>query len=177
VALAVFLCGHQYLCAQEYQLGPDDVVKISVYREDELERIVRITADGSFSFPLLGKVKVEGMTVSELEQALADKLRGYIKGPQVSVFIMEYSSITVTGQVMRPGSYPLKGGLRVFEAISLAEGFAKLADQHKVKVLRREEGKEKIITVNVAAISNKGKMAEDILLKRGDIVFVPESLF
>ncbi len=160
--------------AQDYRLGPDDVIKITVYREAELDREVRVSADGYISFPLLGKVKTEGLTVSEFEKNLTERLRRYIKKPQVTVFINEYSTITVTGQVVKPDSYPLKGQLTVLEAIGLAGGFTEFAGQDDVTVIRIEDGKKKTIKVSVADISKTGDKTKDVALKRGDIVFVPE---
>lgn len=163
--------------AQDYRLGPDDVLEITVYREKELDRKVRISSDGYMSFPLLGKVKAGNLTVSELENNLIMGLKKYLKNPQVTVFISQYSTITVSGQVKKPGSYPLKGRLTVIEAISLAGGFTKIAAKNKVKVMRLENNEEKTILVKVASINKRGDKLEDVSLKRGDIVFVPESLF
>ncbi|MBU1084071.1 MAG: polysaccharide export protein [Candidatus Omnitrophica bacterium] len=162
---------------QDYKLGPDDVVKISVYREEDLERFARVSLDGYISFPLLDRVKVEGLTVSELEKELTNGLKEYIKQPQVTVFITEYSTITVSGQVENPGAYQLKGGLTVMEAISLAGGFTKIAGRNDVKIMRMENGEKKMIRVKVGDIGNQGDISKDIPLKRGDVVFIPESLF
>jgi len=165
------------IAAQDYLIGPDDVLKITVYREEDMDRTVRVSSDGYISFPLLGKVKAEGLTVSGLERSLIMELIRYLKNPQVTVFIEEYGTITVSGQVEKPGSYPLKGEMSVIEAISMAGGFTKIAAQNAVKVMRLEEGKKKPIRVRVADISKKGDKSKDIPLNRGDIIFVPESLF
>ena len=163
--------------AGEYRLGPNDVLGITVYRESELSRTVRVSSDGCISYPLLGKVKVEGLTVFELENDLTERLKKYLKNPQVTVFIQRYSTITVSGQVEKPGAYPLKEDLTVIEAISLAGGFTKIAARNDVKIMRVEDGKKKTIRVKVADISKKGDLTQDVPLKRGDVVFVPESLF
>jgi polysaccharide export outer membrane protein len=163
--------------AEDYTLGPDDVLKITVYREEELEREVRIGMNGTISFPLIGEMKAEGLNVSELEQMITEKLRRYLKKPQVSVFIKEYSTISVTGQVVEPGAFALKGKLSVLEAIGLAKGFTKIAAQNDVKIMRMENGEKQTITVRVAEISKSGDKSQDVTLRRGDIVFVPESLF
>ncbi|MBD3271048.1 MAG: hypothetical protein GF384_00755 [Elusimicrobia bacterium] len=166
------------LYGQEYRLGPEDVLKISVYREDELNRIVQISSDGSISFPLLGKLDVSGLTVAELEKKLTQGLSEYIINPQVTVFIQEYTMITVTGEVKNPGSYPLRGELTVLEAIGLAGGFTDIAARNRVKILRVDEnGKKKSIKVKVGKISNRGDRTKDIPLRRNDIVHVPQSLF
>ena len=135
--------------AQEYRIGPDDVLKISIYREDDMDRTVRVSPDGYVSFPLLGKVRADGLTVSELERAMAMDLVKYLKSPQVTVFIQEYGTVTVSGQVEKPGSYPLKGQLSVIEAISMAGGFTKLAAQNAVKVMRLENGKKKTLMMQL----------------------------
>lgn len=163
--------------AQEYLIGPDDILEITVYREEELDRKVRVSSDGYISFPLIGEVKAEGKSVSMLELLISQMLKRYIKNPQITVFIREYSTITVSGEVNKPGSYPLKGELTVLEAISLAGDFTKVAAQNSVKVLRRENGQEKTIRVRVANIRKTGDKSKDVLLQRGDIVVVPESLF
>jgi len=163
--------------AQDYLIGPDDALKITIYREEDMDREVRVSSDGYISFPLLGKVKVEGLTVPELENSLSEGLKRYLKNPQVTVFIQEYSTITVSGQVEKPGSYSLRGEVSVIEAISLAGGFTKIAAKNGVKVMRLDNGKKKTIIVRVADISRKGDKTEDVQLKRGDILFVPESLF
>jgi polysaccharide export outer membrane protein len=177
--IAVFLILNISLLAnaQEYLIGPDDILEITVYREDELYRKVRVSSDGYISFPLIGEVKAEGKSVSMLELLIEQMLRKYIKNPQVTVFIREYSTITVSGEVEKPGSYPLKGELSVLEAISLAGDFTKVAARNNVKVLRRENGEEKVIRVRVANIRKTGDKSKDVLLQRGDIVVVPESLF
>jgi len=181
--LAIFLVSSCFvpltstIHAEDYRLGPDDALKITVYREEELERDVRVSSDGSISFPLLGRVKAGGLTVSELEEKLTEGLKRYLKKPQVTVFIEEYSTITVSGQVEEPGAYPLKGELTAIEAISIAGGFTKIASRNDVRIMRIQDGKKKTIRVRVADISRKGDLTKDVPLKRGDIVFVPESLF
>jgi polysaccharide export outer membrane protein len=165
------------LPAQDYLVGPDDVLKITVYREEDMDRTVRVSADGYISFPMVGNVRVTGLSVAELERAMAMELIRFLKNPKVNVFIEEYATITVSGQVEKPGSFSLKGGLTVVEAISMAGGFTKIAAKNAVKIMRMEEGKKKTILVRVADISKRGDKSKDILLKRGDIVFVPESLF
>lgn len=176
-ALLIVLSFLKNLAAQDYLIGPDDVLKISVYREEDMDRVVRVSSDGYISFPLLGRVRAEGLTVSQLERNLIMELIKYLKNPQVTVFINEYSTITVSGQVEKPGSYPLRGELSVIEAISMAGGFTKIAAKNAVKVMRLEKGEKKTILVRVADISKTGDKLKDVLLKRGDIVFVPETLF
>ena len=105
--------------------------------------------------------------------------KDYIVNPQVSVFIEEYSTISVMGQINKPGSFEIKGRLSVVEAISMAGGFTKIASPNGVKVIRtNQDGSKETIQVKVNdIINNRGKESDDILLQAGDIVTVPESFF
>ncbi len=163
--------------AGDYRIGSDDILKINVYRESELERSAKVSADGYITFPLIGKVKVDGYTVLELEQVLNEKLREYLKQPHVTVFIETYSSIAVIGQVESPGSYSLDKAPTVLKAISMAGGFTPIAAPNGVKILRRKNGEEMVIEVNVGDIIQDGEVEKDIPLKRGDTIVVPESFF
>jgi polysaccharide export outer membrane protein len=154
---------------------------INVYygRDKNLERKVRVSADGFITFPLLGKIEVVGLTVSELANKLTYLLgEDYLVNPQVSVFIEEYSTVSILGQVNDPGSFEIKGKLTVVELISMAGGFTKIADTNNVKVIRTaDNGSKRTIPVRVNDIINKGKEESDIRLKPNDIVTVGESFF
>ena len=165
----------------EYEIGPENALLINVYygRDKNLERKVRVSSDGYITFPLLGKVKVMGSTISELENQLTQLLgEDYLVNPQVSVYIEEYSTVAILGQVKEPGSFEIKGKLTVVELISMAGGFTKIADTNNVKVIRTEpDGSKRTISVRVNDIINKGKEEADIQLKPKDIVTVGESFF
>ncbi len=173
ICLVSVVCGPAH--ARDYQLGPDDVLEISVYREPELNRTVRVSSNGYISLPMMGKIMAVGLTVSDLENRISEEYKQYIKNPQVSVYIVEYATITVIGQVEKPGSYPLKGELSVLQAIGLAEGFTGIAAQNDVKVMRMKNGVKRTIDIKVADINAEGDKTRDVWLERGDIVFVPES--
>ncbi|MDD3089685.1 MAG: polysaccharide export protein, partial [Candidatus Omnitrophica bacterium] len=165
----------------EYKIGPQNVLKIVVYygRDKSMERKVRVTSNGLITFPLLGEVPVQGMTVNELEIKLTELLeKDYLVNPQVSVFIEEYSTVSIIGQVNKPSTYEIKGRLTVVEAISMAEGFTKVAAPNGVKVLRTNpDGTKTTLNVRAGDIINGGRKEDDIELKAGDIVTVPESFF
>lgn len=164
-----------------YRIGPENVLQIDVYygRDKNMERKVRVSSRGYITFPLLGEVEVSGLTVAGLEKRLTELLeKDYLVNPQVSVFIEEYSTISILGQVEKPGSYEIKGKLSVVEAISLAGGFTKIAASNSVRVMRtNSDGSKETIIVKVSDIINKGKEENDIQLQPGDIVTVPESFF
>lgn len=163
--------------AGDYVIGPDDILKINVYREEELDRVVKVSSNGYITFPLVGEVKAGGHTALELQQGLNEKLKEYLKQPCVTVFVERYGSVGIIGQVARPGSYPLDEAMTVLKAISLAGGFTPIAAPNGVKILRRENGEEKVIEVKVGDITQDGDMSKDIPLKRGDTIVVPESFF
>jgi polysaccharide biosynthesis/export protein len=160
-----------------YLLGPDDVIQVKVYREDDMNRDVRVSDNGFVSFPLIGKFFVKDKTTSQVEEELAKLLLPYLKKPQVSIFIKEYSMVTITGQVIKPGACPLKEGLTVLEAIALSGGFTKIASRNNVYVIGKNGSEKKMIKIRAADINKSGDRSKDVFLERGDIVFVPESLF
>ncbi|MDP8299592.1 MAG: polysaccharide biosynthesis/export family protein [Candidatus Tantalella remota] len=165
----------------DYQIGPENVLQIDVYygKEEGLERKARVSANGYITFPLLGEIKLSGLTVSEAETLITELLaKDYFVNPQVSIFIKQYSTVSILGQVEEPGAYEIKGRLTVVELISKAGGFTKLAHTNNVWVIRTKlDGTKKKMQVKVNDIINKGKEEDDIRLQPGDIVTVSESFF
>ncbi len=159
-------------------LGPGDVFEARVYGEPELSGVYRVGPQGDIVFPLCRKVEVGGLSAN----ATAEKLRaclaeGYIRNPQVSVLIKEYNSkkVFVFGEVQKPGTFVYEDGMTVVQAVTLAGGFTKGASQNSTSVTRIVDGQELKMKVAVQDIA-LGKMP-NVVLKPGDIVFVPESLF
>lgn len=257
----------------DYRVGGYDILSIIVYEEADLSReAVRVSADGFISFPLIGRIQVEGLTTSEIEQLISNQLaeEQYLLDAHVSVMVTAYNSkhFMVLGAVKNPGSYSLKaqehvldaisrsGGIdmehagkkgmiirtenahssrehkivisldlrdllkgrdqisniflmdkdvlfipmadhyyiigevknpgayplpereiTLVEAISLAGGFTPIAARNKTRVIRVEDGAEKIIQVKVDAITKAGKKIQDVLLKPDDVIVIPESFF
>ena len=164
-----------------YILQSGDLVEIKVFMEANMDRVLRISSNGTITYPLIGNVKIGGYSVSEAEEQLAEKLKYYIKNPQVSMLIKEYSNkmVYVLGQVKKPSeiSIPPEKTITVLEAITSVGGFTDIANTSKIKVLRMENGKQKSIDVDVNAITKQGKKSLDIDLLPGDVVFVPQSMF
>jgi polysaccharide biosynthesis/export protein len=163
---------------QNYHIGVGDLLQIEVYDEPDLTKEVRVLTDGFISFPLLGAVKAAGLSVTKLEKVLTKQLAAkYLVSPQVTVFVKEFSSIYILGEVKNPGSFPVYGKLTVFEAVTLAGGFTEVANPSKVKVIRHENGQEQNFTVDVQKITKDGDASEDMELKANDRVIVPRSFF
>ena len=121
----------------EYQLGPNDVVRIQVFGEEDLTVESKVGGDGIVNFPLLGAVPIAGKTIKELQEYLAGRLaEGYVRSPKVTVLLVRYRNFYLHGEVRTPGGYPYEPGLTVQKAISLAGGFTEKAEIRKIAVTR-----------------------------------------
>lgn len=165
----------------EYKIGGADLLEISVYQDKDMNRQVRVSQNGTISFPLTGTVQVGGLSVIEAQNLISDKLKDYVVSPQVTVFIREYGNkkVYVFGQVGRPGSFelPTESKLTVLEAVSLAGGFTPIAAPDRTKVIRNESGKSQSFTIEISAITKRGEKSKDMVLEPNDVVYVPQSFF
>ncbi len=161
------------------ELGPGDVFDIRVYDEENLSGSYRVAADGTIDFPLIGTIRVQKLTPPRVAELLKKRLikEEYIRDPQVSVFVKEYRSknIKVFGQVRRPGTFTYEDGMTVVQAITLAGGFTSIANKNKTTLSRTVNGKTERIRVHVEDIG-EGKI-QDMVVRAGDNIFVPERIF
>jgi len=156
---------------KEYTISSDDILEITVYGEGDLSVTTRVSQDGTISYPLLGNIKAAGFTVRELEAYITDLLgQDYLVMPQVSIFVKQYSKISVLGQVKSQGSYEMKENLTLTQAIALTGGFSPTADTSRVKIIRSMGGRKETLEVNVDQILEKA--APDIELKANDTIIV-----
>ncbi len=164
---------------QNYHIGVGDLLQVEVYDEKDLTKEVRVLTDGFISFPLIGALKAAGLTVGQLEKKITARLAAkYLVSPQVTVFVKEFSSVFVFGEVKNPGSFPLYGRMTAFEAITLAGGFTEVANPSRVKVIRREkDGQEVSFVVDIERITKKGDASQDRELQANDRVIVPRGFF
>lgn len=142
----------------EYRIGPSDLLAVSVFQIQDLNRDVRVNNAGQVSLPLIGSIDVAGRTVGEAEREVAQKYReSYLQNPQVSVFVKEFSSqrVTVSGAVKKPGIYPMNSRLTLVQSIALAEGFNEIGSERNVLVFRNVGGERQYARFDVAAI-NRG---------------------
>lgn len=168
--------------AAEYRINPFDLLEITVYQEPDLTRSVRVSQDGSITFPLIGKVDIAGLSVMEAERRIAQLLEAdYLVNPQVSIFIKEYHSkkVFIIGEVRNPGSFnvPQDKPLTVLEAVALAGGFTNVAASDDIRVIRVVDGTQKYLRVRASEITRGGDKSKDLVLVPNDIIFVPERLF
>ena len=171
-----------FAATAKYKLQPSDVLNITVHGQPDLTTKTRVTTDGYISFPLLGKVTAGGLTVQELEESLKASLeKSYLVNAQVLIFIEQYHprQVSVVGEVTKPGKYDMaeEKDMTLLEMIALAGGFTKDADIKNVKIMRQEDGKQKMIKVNVRDITIKSQKEKDIVLKADDVIVIPESFF
>ena len=164
----------------EYKIGPENLLQIDVYygKDEKISLKLRVSTRGIINFPLVGEVKADGLTAAGLQDKLTELLeKDYLVNPQVTVYIEEYSTVSIMGEINKPGVYPIKGQLTVVELISMAEGFTKIANQNKVKVIHtKPDGSKEEMLVRVYDSMNKNGQ-DNVILRSGDVVVVPESIF
>ena len=162
-----------------YILSPNDVLAIRVFQEEDLSGQHRIGQDGMITYPLVGTVRLGGKTVSEATRALAGALRTYLKNPQVSIDVSEYSKrrFVVLGQVQRPGTYliPSEEKLDLLSAIAAAGGYTRLADPGNIIVRSQAGGGEVVKKVNAKAMARQKEPLLEI--QPDDKITVGERLF
>jgi len=159
-------------------LGPGDVFEVRVFQEPDLSGVYRLSSDGSMSFPLCGRMELGGLSVSAATEEFTRCLSsGFVRNPQVSLFIKEYNSkkIFVFGEVQKAGTFQYEDGMNIVQAITLAGGFTSRAARNSTSVIRKIDGSDKRLPVAVEDIG-LGR-ADNFMLHPGDIIFVPESLF
>ena len=161
-----------------YKIGPTDVLKVTVFQVESLDRKVQVSGRGTITLPLIGEVRAAGRSAQEVEEEVAARLKSrYLTAPQVTVFIDEYNSqkITVSGAVKKAGIFPVKGDLSLLQAISAAEGLDTIADQSNVVIFREEGGKRFVAKFSLDQIRTGA--ARDPLLQNGDVVVVDSSSY
>ena len=166
--------------SKEFLLGPEDILEVTVWRNQDLSRTVVVRPDGKISLPLIGDVQASGLTASQVAAKIAARLTEFKENPNVSVSLKEVNSyfIYVLGEVLRPGKYPLKSYATVLQGVSMAGGFTQFSSKSRMQVIRtqtNEVGKENQIRIPVPyneLISGKGEI-ENFILKSGDTIVVP----
>lgn len=161
--------------SESYVIGPEDVLYIHVWKEEAFSRNIPVRMDGKISLPLIDDVQAAGFTARQLKEALTKRLREFIDNPVVSVTVIEVNSykVYVSGQVRNPGVYRLRSETTVLQIIPMTGGFTDWANQKKILVIRKEDGKEKRITVNYKKIVKGDAPESNIILKAGDTIIVP----
>ena len=162
---------------EDYVISEGDVLEISVWQVEDLNKKVVVRPDGKISFPLIGDIDVRGKSIEDLSKEMTEKLKLYIKTPKVSVIVTSFGGkkIIILGEVGGPGIIRFTEPIRIMEALALAGSYRESAGLKSVLVIRGDvERNADIIVVNALDIL-KGNLKENIYIEKGDIIFVPRS--
>jgi len=161
--------------SSEYRVGPEDILHISVWREDDLDRKVLVRPDGGISFPLAGDVQVSGRTPLEIQDEIRSRLQRYLQDAEVTVSVDKISGYTVfvLGEVEEPGQFTLGRYVDVVQAVTLAGGFTPYANNRDIQVLRRRNGSEVTFNFDFRDVSKGQNLQQNIVLQSGDVVLIP----
>ena len=159
-----------------FTIGPEDVLGVVVWREPDVTADVTVRPDGMITLPLIRDVRAAGFTPSELAERLQKALREYITDASVTVVVRQMNSrkVFITGEVKRPASYPLLSPMTVMQLIAVAGGLTEWADGKNISVMRVEAGKTTTFAFDYKNVAGGKKPDQNIVLKPGDTVVVPE---
>ena len=159
----------------DYVIGPEDLLLVSVWKNETLSRQLPVRPDGKISMPLLHDIQAAGLTPLQLRDKIATALAEYMPSPEVSVTVLDVRSyrVSVLGEVQRPGVLQLKAPTTVLEALAMAGGFRDFASPSKIVIFRKDEaGQTRRLRFNYTrAVGNAGE--ENLPLRSGDVVVVP----
>ena len=160
--------------AAPYEIGPGDVLILSVWKNQDLSRQITVEPDGAIHIPLAGKLRASGHTVPELEALIRNKLATFIQDPELSISIHQVNSLVVyvTGKVQRPGRFLLHDNLNVLQVLAMAGGVTPFAKSKTIGIHRKETEGPRIYTFNYKAVSTGQQLNQNIRLKRGDVIVV-----
>ena len=166
-----------------YLIGVDDIVKVSVWKNENMSVTVPVRPDGMISIPLAGDVLAGGLTPNQVAASIRQKLKSYIRDPQVTVILTQLRShdylsrVRVTGAVRNPISVPFRQGMTVLDVVLAAGGTTEFASPNGTRLYRKHDGKNHVFKIRLGDILNKGKLKTNIDILPGDVVTVPERLF
>jgi polysaccharide export outer membrane protein len=168
----------RYADRYDYQIGPEDVLEIQVWKNEELSKIVIVRPDGKISLPLIGDVMASGLNPEKLKLQIIKALKKYQDTPVVSVIVQEVNSykIFILGEVATPGTYIVKRRTTLLQALAIAGGFSQFASKSKIILIRERDkrGTEKKIVVNFKDIVSERKLKfQNLVINPGDTIFVP----
>jgi polysaccharide export outer membrane protein len=165
----------------DYVIGPGDTLQIFVWRNTDLTTTVPVRPDGKISTPLVEDMIAVGKTPTALARDIEKALAEYVKSPQVNVIVTQpasvFSQVKVIGQVLHPQALPYRDGMTVLDAVLAVGGLGQFAAGNRAHVVRTENGKEQEIKIKLDALVNNGDMKQNLSLRPGDVLVVPETRF
>jgi polysaccharide export outer membrane protein len=167
--------------SNDYIIGPGDTLEVFVWRNQELSVTVPVRPDGKISTPLVENMVAVGKTAPQLARDLEGVLSEYVRQPKVNIIVTTaasaYSLVKVVGQVTRPQALPYREGMTVLDAVLSVGGLTQFASGNRSRIVRVENGRETIIHVKLADLVNNGDVRQNVPLKPGDVLVVPQSIF
>ncbi len=159
----------------DYVIGAEDVLDVIVWREKDLSAQVMVRPDGMVSLPLLNDVQAGGLSVEQFRERVATAVTKYVESPSVTVIVTTINSrkVYVTGEVVKPGTYPLTAPTTVLQLLAAAGGPTAFADVKDISVLRTTNGKTVRLPFNFKEVARGRKMEQNVLLRPGDTVIIP----
>jgi len=165
----------------DYVIGPGDVVQVFVWRNPELTTTVPVRPDGKISTPLVEDMVAVGKNPSALARDIEKVLADYVRSPQVNVIVTApasvFSQVKVIGQVLKPQAIAFREGMTVLDAVLAVGGLAPYAAGNRARLLRTIDGKNTEMKIKLSSLVNDGDMKQNLALKPGDVLVVPESRF
>jgi polysaccharide biosynthesis/export protein len=167
--------------ADEYRIGPGDMLRIFVWNHPDLSLQLPVRPDGMISTPLAENTVAAGKTATELARDLETRLGEYVREPKVNVLVTEFvgslSQIKVVGQASKPQSLPYRKGMTVLDVVIAVGGLGEFAAGNRAKIVRGVPPNQKEIKVKLANLVNKGDMRANVEMQAGDVLIIPETRF
>ena len=171
------IAGEEAPRISEFILGVGDKLEIIVYRNDDLRRVVQIDHSGKIMYPLVGDIQADGLSLFQLRDKIYEGLLAHIIDPQISIVVLSTQSqkIIVLGEVGNPGFFQAESPMTVLEAVSRAGGFTANGKQESVLLIRGGMKNPELARLNIKRALQKGDLTQNLMLQRGDIVYVPRT--
>jgi len=165
----------QVVDVDNYLLGPEDAIEISVWKEPELTKQLIIRPDGKISYPLIGEIQAAGRTVKELREEISKRLEKFVTDAQVTVLLLkaQHYKIYVVGKVQKPGEFVAGRPVTVMQALAMAGGLTPFASPGRIVILRKSGDKEQTLPFNYKEVSRGRNLEQNRVLLPGDVVVVP----
>jgi polysaccharide export outer membrane protein len=175
IILFACFCGQGAAQGLLYAIGPGDIVEISVWKDESLSRTIVVPPDGIISFPLIGDIQTQYMTVDNLRKKVSQLLAAYVPDATVTVILKELNSLKayVIGKVNKPGQYAISLDTTVMQILSIAGGLTPYASENTIHILRRKKNITIKIPFNYSQVLKGNNLEQNIVLQRGDVVVVP----
>ena len=169
------ICSVGLAAEKVYQLGPGDVIEISVWKDPELSRTLVVPPDGIISFPLIGSINIKRFAVPELRKIVTQKLSEFIPDATVTIMLIEINSLKayVIGKVNNPGEFDINMDTNVMQILAKAGGLNPFASGGNIKILRQEDNMIVKIPFHYGQVEKGKNLDQNIILKPGDVIVVP----